>query len=183
MPSESSSPAPCHVGVVFGGASGEHAVSIRSAATVVGALRSGANASRYRLSGYYIDSHGRWWGPELAEAVLAQGTPASSGQLEEAARRAGLSLERRGFCGFPEGALEVELWFPVLHGPNGEDGTIQGLFSLMQVPFVGSGAGSGVCPTSRAEPGQAHSAPVDSAQPAAVRAVAGVRAGATRAGA
>ena len=139
MPSESSSPAPCHVGVVFGGASGEHAVSIRSAATVVGALRSGANASRYRLSGYYIDSHGRWWGPELAEAVLAQGTPASSGQLEEAAHRAGLSLERRGFCGFPEGALEVELWFPVLHGPNGEDGTIQGLFTLMQVPFVGSG--------------------------------------------
>jgi hypothetical protein len=33
----------------------------------------------------------------------------------------------------------VDVWFPVLHGPNGEDGTIQGLFSLMQVPFVGSG--------------------------------------------
>ncbi|MEL0265716.1 MAG: D-alanine--D-alanine ligase family protein, partial [Synechococcus sp.] len=35
--------------------------------------------------------------------------------------------------------LEVEIWYPVLHGPNGEDGTIQGLFSLMQRPFVGSG--------------------------------------------
>ena len=46
---------------------------------------------------------------------------------------------RPGFQGFPEGALGVDIWFPVLHGPNGEDGTIQGLFSLMQVPFVGSG--------------------------------------------
>jgi len=44
-----------------------------------------------------------------------------------------------GFRGLPSGALEVDGWFPVLHGPNGEDGTIQGLFSLMQVPFVGSG--------------------------------------------
>ena len=38
----------------------------------------------------------------------------------------------------PEGALQVEVWFPVMHGPNGEDGTIQGLFTLMRVPFVGS---------------------------------------------
>ena len=46
---------------------------------------------------------------------------------------------RPGFSGFPDGCLEVEIWYPVLHGPNGEDGTIQGLFSLMQKPFVGSG--------------------------------------------
>lgn len=46
---------------------------------------------------------------------------------------------RPGFQGLPAGAAEVEVWFPVLHGPNGEDGTIQGLFTLMQVPFVGSG--------------------------------------------
>ena len=46
---------------------------------------------------------------------------------------------RPGFQGFPEGALDIQVWVPVLHGPNGEDGTIQGLFSLMQVPFVGSG--------------------------------------------
>ncbi len=122
---------PVRVGLIFGGASGEHAVSIRSAATVARALSEGANADRYALSCFYIDPQGRWWGPELAAAVLAQGTPASQAQLQAGGGA--------GFRGFPAGALEMEVWFPVLHGPNGEDGTIQGLFTLMQVPFVGSG--------------------------------------------
>ncbi|CAK6700233.1 D-alanine--D-alanine ligase family protein [Synechococcus sp. CCY9201] len=124
--------APTHLGLVFGGASGEHAVSIRSANTVVSALRRGANAERYRLSCFYIDPQGRWWPPDVAEAVLAKGTPAEPGDLPQAP-------SRPGFQGFPPGALEVEVWIPVLHGPNGEDGTIQGLFTLMGVPFVGSG--------------------------------------------
>ena len=132
MPLEPMPPAICHVGVVFGGASGEHAVSIRSANTVVQALRRGENADRYRLSCFYIDRQGRWWPPEVAEAVLAREVPAEPADLPEPNAPA-------GFRGFPSGALSVDVWFPVLHGPNGEDGTIQGLFSLMQVPFVGSG--------------------------------------------
>ena len=132
MPSDPVPPSICHVGVVFGGASGEHAVSIRSAITVVRALRQGANADRYRLSCFYIDRQGRWWPQAVAEAVLKQGVPAEPADL-------GDPLAPSGFRGFPEGALAVEVWFPVLHGPNGEDGTIQGLFSLMQVPYVGSG--------------------------------------------
>ncbi|MFM7634256.1 MAG: D-alanine--D-alanine ligase family protein [Cyanobacteriota bacterium] len=123
---------PTRVGLIFGGASGEHAVSVRSAVTIAGALRQGENAERYGLHCFYIDPSGRWHGAELAEAVLAQGTPASDAQL------AGCPA-RPGFSGFPPGALEVEVWLPVLHGPNGEDGTIQGLFTLMQVPYVGSG--------------------------------------------
>ena len=132
MPSDSTTPAPQHVGVVFGGASGEHAVSIRSAATVVAALRRGANAERYRLRCFYIDRQGRWWPPAVAEGVLSRGLPAEESDLPA-------PLPPPGFRGFPEGALEVAVWFPVLHGPNGEDGTIQGLFTLMGVPFVGSG--------------------------------------------
>jgi D-alanine-D-alanine ligase len=131
--------APLTIGLIFGGASGEHAVSIRSAATVARGLASGANAERYRTSCFYIDPQGRWWGPELAEAVLKQGTPATSQQLEAAAQARGTDLAGAGFSGLPAGALEIEVWYPVLHGPNGEDGTIQGLFTLMQVPFVGSG--------------------------------------------
>ena len=123
---------PICVGLIFGGDSGEHAVSVRSAATVAGGLRSGGNAGRYSLRCFYIDQRGRWWGADLAETVLSQGTPASDAQLAGADPRG-------GFSGFPEGALEVDVWFPVLHGPNGEDGTIQGLFTLMQRPFVGSG--------------------------------------------
>jgi D-alanine-D-alanine ligase len=124
-------PHPTHLGLVFGGVSGEHAVSIRSATTVLAALRRGANAGRYRVSCFYIDRRGTWWPPVVAEAVLERGLPAETGDLP--------APSRPGFRGFPEGALEVEVWFPVLHGPNGEDGTIQGLFTLMQVPFVGSG--------------------------------------------
>ena len=120
------------LGLVFGGVSGEHAVSIRSANTVAAALRSGANAQRYEVDCFYIDQWGHWWPPAVADAVLAKGNPAERSELPAAALRL-------GFQGFPEGALDVELWVPVLHGPNGEDGTIQGLFSLMQVPFVGSG--------------------------------------------
>lgn len=135
MPSPAS-PAPAtdastQVGLIFGGASGEHAVSIRSAATVARGLANGANAGRYAVRCFYIDTQGRWWGPELAETVLAQGTPATPEQLEGGGAP--------GFRGFPPGALEIDVWFPVLHGPNGEDGTIQGLFTLMQVPYVGSG--------------------------------------------
>jgi D-alanine-D-alanine ligase len=122
------------VGLVFGGASGEHAVSIRSAVTVAGALRGGANAERYRLRCFYIDRLGRWWPESVAEAVLATGAEPSEAELP-----GGADGGRGGFRGLPEGALDVEVWFPVLHGPNGEDGTIQGLFTLMQVPFVGSG--------------------------------------------
>jgi D-alanine-D-alanine ligase len=126
------SPSPTHLGLVFGGVSGEHAVSIRSANTVVTALRRGANGARYRVSCFYIDQQGHWWPPAVADAVLAKGTPAMAADLPAAPLRP-------GFQGFPEGSLDVQVWVPVLHGPNGEDGTIQGLFSLMQVPFVGSG--------------------------------------------
>ncbi|WP_411871016.1 D-alanine--D-alanine ligase family protein [Vulcanococcus limneticus] len=125
-------PAPLHLGLVFGGVSGEHGISIRSANTVAAALRRGANAERYRLSCFYIDRKGHWWPPTVAEAVLAKGSPAEPADLAGAP-------SRPGFQGFPAGALDVQVWVPVLHGPNGEDGTIQGLFALMQVPFVGSG--------------------------------------------
>jgi D-alanine-D-alanine ligase len=120
------------VGLVFGGASGEHAVSIRSARTVLAALRSGANADRYAPRLFYIDRQGRWWPEAVAGAVLASGVPS------EPAADLPAPL-RPGFQGFPEGALDVEVWLPVLHGPKGEDGTIQGLFTLMERPFVGSG--------------------------------------------
>ena len=115
------------VGLIFGGASGEHDVSIRSAATVAEGLASGANQERYRIQHIYIDRQGRWWGDAIARQVLSSGQALAD------------DGSRPGFSGFPDGCLEVEIWYPVLHGPNGEDGTIQGLFSLMQKPFVGSG--------------------------------------------
>ncbi len=128
---------PRRLGLVFGGDSGEHAVSIRSAVTVVGALRQGENGCRYQVLPFYIDRRGRWWSGELAESVLASRRPAGTADLQGGTP--GGPPGPGGFQAWPAGAEQVEVWFPVLHGPNGEDGTVQGLFTLMQVPFVGSG--------------------------------------------
>ena len=122
---------PIHVGLVFGGQSGEHAVSIRSAKTVLRGLSSGDNQDRYRVTPIYIDRMGRWWGRSIAESVLAAEQPIDDIDLPK-------PLPGAGFRGFPDEAADVSVWYPVLHGPNGEDGTIQGLFRLMGQPFVGA---------------------------------------------
>lgn len=120
------------IGLVFGGASGEHAVSIRSAITVIGALESGANSERFSVLPYYIDQQGRWWGEEVARSVLASGSAPDDQNLPQ-------PLPPMGFHRLPDGAETIDVWYPVLHGPNGEDGTVQGLFTLMGKPFVGAG--------------------------------------------
>jgi D-alanine-D-alanine ligase len=85
---------PTTVGLVFGGYSGEHEVSIRSAATVLGGLRSGDNRQRYRVIPFYIDREGRWWGEDLADRVLATQKPIDQPD----------PVETRGFRGLPEGS-------------------------------------------------------------------------------
>ncbi|MEB3159118.1 MAG: D-alanine--D-alanine ligase family protein [Synechococcus sp.] len=125
-------PSPVRIGLVFGGASGEHAVSIRSANTVIGALEQGQNQQRFSVAPFYIDQEGRWWPEAVARQVLASGVPAESDQLPQPLPAAGLQQ-------LPERADSIDVWYPVLHGPNGEDGTVQGLFTLMGKPFVGAG--------------------------------------------
>ncbi|MGF1570323.1 MAG: D-alanine--D-alanine ligase family protein [Nodosilinea sp.] len=119
------------VGLVFGGCSGEHEVSICSAQAIARALGSGANADRYAVLPVYIRKDGVWLAGAAAQTVLATGTPLPPDS-------AGAVQPRDRLPVFDQGAT-VDIWFPVLHGPNGEDGTIQGLFTLMQQPFVGSG--------------------------------------------
>lgn len=116
------------VGLLFGGRSGEHEVSIKSAKAIATALNSADNPQKYDILPVYIQKNGVWQGGDTAQQVLDQGTPlpcdeATSNQLWQ----------------FPPQVSEVDVWFPILHGPNGEDGTIQGLLTLMQTPFVGSG--------------------------------------------
>ncbi|MBE9155788.1 D-alanine--D-alanine ligase [Nodosilinea sp. LEGE 06152] len=119
------------VGLVFGGCSGEHEVSIRSAQAIARALASGTNAAKYTVLPVYIGKDGQWQaGPEAA-AVLSAGVPPQ----ESAAQAASPRLRLPQF----EQVDAIDIWFPVLHGPNGEDGTVQGLFTLMQQPYVGSG--------------------------------------------
>jgi D-alanine-D-alanine ligase len=112
------------IGVLFGGCSGEHEVSICSAQAITQALS--LNADKYEILPFYIHKNGFWQTGEVAEGVLASGKPAAE---TPTANR----------WSFPPQVAQVDVWFPVLHGPNGEDGTIQGLLKLMQVPFVGCG--------------------------------------------
>ncbi len=120
------------IGVVFGGLSKEHDVSIKSATTVISALQSGLNATLYRVLPIYIDYKGRWWGKDVAQKTLQKGLALNESELP-------VSHSSTGFKGLPPEGEDVDIWYPVLHGPNGEDGSIQGLFKLIGKPFVGSG--------------------------------------------
>jgi D-alanine-D-alanine ligase len=115
------------IALLFGGRSGEHEVSLRSAASVAAGL-----AERHQVRPVLIDHEGRWFlqeGPEPrptgGEAVFLAGLPTDEGRLRRLADASD--------------ALRPDIYFPVLHGPYGEDGTIQGLFELAGVPYVGSG--------------------------------------------
>ncbi|HEY9663757.1 MAG TPA: D-alanine--D-alanine ligase, partial [Allocoleopsis sp.] len=118
------------IGLLFGGCSGEHEVSISSARAIARALTTPPNTDKYQVLPFYIQKNGLWQAGEVAQQVLETGAPL---QVEET------RAVRSHLWQFPASASEVEIWFPILHGPNGEDGTVQGLLKLMQVPFVGSG--------------------------------------------
>jgi D-alanine-D-alanine ligase len=114
------------VGLLFGGCSGEHEVSISSARSIAQALTAEANAEKYELLPFYIQKDGQWQVPDVARQVLASG------------KAIPVSDEKVNLWQFPGEAATIDVWFPILHGPNGEDGTVQGLLKLMRVPFVGS---------------------------------------------
>ncbi len=110
------------VGLLFGGRSGEHEVSIISAKAIATAIKQNP---KYDLQLFYIQKDGLWCNPEQSELVLATGHPTQ--------------ITDHQFFQLPLAAHNVDIWFPVLHGPNGEDGTVQGLLQLMQKPYVGNG--------------------------------------------
>ncbi|MFN5955000.1 MAG: D-alanine--D-alanine ligase family protein [Dolichospermum sp.] len=115
------------VGLLFGGRSGEHEVSIISARAIAQGLKLEENANKYEILPFYIQKDGVWQSGVIAQQVLESGVPQE------------ILSTTPNLWQFPPETAQVELWFPILHGPNGEDGTIQGLLTLTQAPFVGSG--------------------------------------------
>jgi len=135
------------VGVLFGGRSGEHEISLRSALTVMSAM----DPARYEIVPIGIDHEGRWFLENNALKLLAQTTPDlgalsagdtpvtllphnDSRSLVPTPSRAGDLAPAQQNLGGP-----LDVVFPVLHGTFGEDGTVQGLFELAGVPYVGAG--------------------------------------------
>ena len=121
------------VGVLFGGKSGEHEVSLLSAASIVAAL----DKSRYDVVPLGITKDGRWLvgvgAQKLLPEVLKSGERVSLPPDPTAASLVPLSPS----AGHP--SVTVDVMFPVLHGTFGEDGTVQGLLELAGLPYVGAG--------------------------------------------
>ena len=122
------------VGVIYGGRSGEHEVSLASAAAVFANL----DPQRYDAVPIRIEKDGRWVLPSSAPRLTsaAEAIEAARKSTGENARDA--QLVARPGADLVSG-IALDVVFPVLHGPYGEDGTVQGLLELANVPYVGAG--------------------------------------------
>ena len=127
------------VGVLFGGRSGEHEVSLLSARSVMGAI----DREKYAVVPIGITKEGRWIASGDPMKALAAGDAGASqpvALLGDPSRRGLMRLEDMKRARVRATRLtELDVIFPVLHGPYGEDGTVQGLLELAGVPFVGAG--------------------------------------------
>lgn len=138
------------VGVIFGGRSGEHEVSIRSAASVIQAI----NTKKYEIVPIAISREGNWLSaaeafrllPANAQSFLPSrpdpDSRAALAILGDPSRTGLLSLEHNGSA---VTSKKLDVVFPVLHGPFGEDGTLQGLLEMANLPYVGCGVLASAC--------------------------------------
>lgn len=117
--------------VLFGGRSGEHEVSIISARSMMAAV----DGKRFEVLPIYISPEGSWyfWAGFMQGVARPDASEPSYTPVADPQRRAFMVRLDGG------GELEADVVFPLLHGPYGEDGTIQGLLELAAMPHVGSG--------------------------------------------
>ncbi len=120
-----------NIGLVFGGNSNEHEVSIQSAKTIYNALSHSDNKS-FVVIPIYINKYGFWEDSEYSKSILFEDNKTTS-MIENNTNSI------NNLSNLPKAIETIDVWFPALHGPNGEDGVIQGLFKLSGKPFVGSG--------------------------------------------
>jgi D-alanine-D-alanine ligase len=135
------------VGVIFGGRSGEHEISIRSARAIVEAI----DRRKFDVVPIAITKEGKWLAPassaqllpEVVHNLLPSSTHSATGDialLGDPSRKGLISLETNSHAG-----EKLDVVFPALHGPLGEDGTLQGLLEMADVPYVGCGVLASAC--------------------------------------
>ena len=127
-----------HVGILFGGKSAEHEISLLSAKNVIDAL----DKTKYEPVLIGIDKSGRWLMNKPSEFLLNSTNPKLIALNKANSENVALTPQSEGrLTSLNSGYLDktVDVVFPILHGPFGEDGTIQGLLKLAGVPFVGAG--------------------------------------------
>ncbi|MFZ2886290.1 MAG: D-alanine--D-alanine ligase [Minisyncoccia bacterium] len=124
------------VAILFGGKSAEHEVSLQSARNVANAL----DKNKYETVLIGINKAGQWLAPGVSERYLALASNKPSKAPEKSREVVMLAPSGEGILTRDSGEIEgkIDVVFPVLHGPFGEDGTVQGLLKLADVPFVGA---------------------------------------------
>jgi D-alanine-D-alanine ligase len=127
------------VAVLGGGRSSEHEVSLRSAASVVGAL----DPERFDVVPVQIDRGGAWQIEYSAQPSLEPGArqieASARLSLEPGAENRSLVPSAPAGLPAPAGIGPIDVVLPILHGPFGEDGRLQGLLDMINIPYVGSG--------------------------------------------
>src|SRR5262245_39520408 len=121
------------VGLLFGGRSVEHEVSIASASSIFRAL----DPARYEVSLVAIDQSGRW---HLAPPAMPPQAGLQAGLSGREVRLPAVPGERALVGARGESVVgRLDVVFPIVHGRGGEDGSLQGLLELAEVPYVGAG--------------------------------------------
>lgn len=125
-----------NVALLFGGRSGEHEVSLNSAQSIYKAI----DRNRYNVETIAISKLGQWFWGEIPEKLIKDGFPPIDQSCQvtlviDPTNPHFIALDGR----ILPNKGKVDLIFPVLHGPYGEDGTLQGLLEMANIPYVGSG--------------------------------------------
>jgi len=128
------------LGLIFGGRSAEHEISLMSARSVLKAI----DAEKYDVTLIGITKNGKWIAGADPLAALTSGETGAATEaalLGEPGKRELLALNPQagGRAVQLSSIAELDIVFPLLHGPYGEDGTVQGLLELADLPYVGSG--------------------------------------------
>ena len=126
------------VGIIFGGRSGEHEVSFCSASSIIKAI----DKDKYTVVPIGITKEGRWISPQDSELALRSGKIDGKNTvilLNDSSGKALVHIDNHQRLDKSSALEKLDVIFPVLHGPYGEDGTVQGLLELATIPYVGAG--------------------------------------------
>ena len=126
------------VGIIFGGRSGEHEVSYCSATSIINAI----DKNKYTVIPIGITKQGKWISPQETARALQSGKiegKSSVVLLSDPSSKALIYIDSNQGLNKSPDLEKLDVIFPVLHGPYGEDGTVQGLLELANIPYVGAG--------------------------------------------
>jgi D-alanine-D-alanine ligase len=125
------------LGIIYGGKSSEHEVSLRTAMSIMNAV----DPDKYELTPIYVQLDGSWIKGESITGKLEgiDRLRLTAGTRDAAKTEPGAAVPAQQATPVFGISQEVDVIFPVVHGPNGEDGTVQGLLELANIPYIGAG--------------------------------------------